>query len=202
LILVFLLFGGDEAPTRITQAYVCLLSAFFFAMRTPRQNRKRYWIELSRDRRYKLSASEWTELLASGWAREALDQEKTARPSPGVLAWIYKGNLHLLALSRIRASCLSWSFAWLYKVGVVAAASVGEDWEERRHRVMVEADREAQNEALLWRTFRDRRTKGANSFSWIAAETKAEILRAFGVEIKSPPDDGGLGVGEAFAPGY
>jgi ATP/maltotriose-dependent transcriptional regulator MalT len=141
---------------------------------------KPYLVELS-VQTFKLSASEWDELLAGGWTRPIPDRVKTARLASGVAGWIRGCDLYLLdlvALARIRSVSVSWAHAWLYHVGVLRAAVVGEAYFERQDRVMRELDRDLQNEALIWRTFRDKRTKGANSLVWIPSEHKIEILRA------------------------
>lgn len=143
-----------------------------------RRFNSRYFLELSGERLFKLSAVEWQELLSGGWARPIPDRFKTARLTSGVAGWIRGCDLYLLALARIRTISPSWAHAWLYKVGVVRASVVGEAWDERQERVMRDLDREMQNDALLWRTFRDRKTKGANSFAWIPPDIKMQIIRA------------------------
>ena len=140
---------------------------------------KPYIIELAAGQVFKLSASEWDELLSGGWIVET--GFKTARPKSGVIAWVRGGNLSVFAFVRLRTA--SWARAWLFKVGIIRASAIGEAWDQRRERVMRDLDRDLQNEALLWRTFRDRRTKGANSFSWIASDHKIEILRALRPEL-------------------
>ena len=66
--------------------------------------------------------------------------------------------------------------AWLYAPETVSAQTVGESWEQRRERVRLEQDRDAQNEAMLWQM--ERNTKGRNEYAYVPAERKIEILKA------------------------
>ncbi len=135
-----------------------------------------YLIELPGDSDFKVSGAEWREALDRGVVTPAPDRYKVARPASGVIARVWDGDLYFFA--RIRVSSASWYRAWLYSVGAVSASAVGEGYFERQERALRELDRELQNEALLWRTFRDGRTRGANSFAWIPHEHKIEIIRA------------------------
>ena len=144
-------------------------------MRTARKNRQRYYLDLGGDREFKLSASEWQELLGGGWICPT--GIKHARLKPRVIAWVRGGDLFVFSVARIRTVTASWLRAWMYSVGVIRADQVGGSLFEKQDRVMLELDREAQNEALLWRTRRN--AKGPNEFAWIPVEAKAEIIRAF-----------------------
>jgi hypothetical protein len=156
---------------------------------------KPYFLEISTDRKFDLSASEWDELLAGGWAEPIPDRIKIARLVPRVAGWIRGCDLYLLdlvATARIRSVSASWAHAWLYRVGLIPASAVGETRFERESRMKRELDEALWIDAFLWRTSRKEKTKGANSLVWIDAETKSEIFRAFGLEMKSPPIEDGL----------
>jgi len=146
-------------------------------MATRSNNRNRYFIRLSRGQEFKLSAAEWQELRAGGWIESDAPGSRYAVLRRGVVSWVRGCDLHLLALDRIRTASASWAHAWLYKVGLLRVGA-GEPYFDRQERVMREFDRDLQNEALVWRTFRDKKTKGANSLVWIPSEHKHEIIRA------------------------
>jgi hypothetical protein len=153
---------------------------------------KPYIVELSAARNFKLSASEWGELLGGGWARSIPDRIKTARLVHGVGGVIRACDLYLFALDRIRTVSDSWAHAWLYRVGIVRASAVGETRFDREDRVMREMAEALWIDAFLWRTSRDEKAKGANSFAWIDSDHKLEIIRALRPERISPPTEGGF----------
>jgi hypothetical protein len=153
-------------------------------MATRSNNRNRYFVRLGRDQEFKLSAQEFHEIYSGGWIEPDAPGSSYASLRRGVVAWIRGGDLHLLSLANIRTATAGWWRAWLYRVDTVPASQVGQSLSERQEALLIEQERERQNEALLWRTFRD--TKGANEFTWIPAETKAEMLKAFGVEMVQP----------------
>jgi hypothetical protein len=138
-----------------------------------------YLLDLGSDQETELSLTQWNELLSGGWIEQL--GYKTARPRRGVVAWIRGGDLWMTPLARIPSVTAGWFLIWLFRVGVISAAQIAETLSERRERVAIEREREAQNEALVWRTFRG--TKGANEFRWIPAKHKAEILRALRPEM-------------------
>jgi hypothetical protein len=146
-----------------------------------RRFNSRYFVRLTRDHEFKLSASEFHELRNGGWIEPDAPGSKYADLRRGIVAWVRGGDLYLLSLARIQTVTAGWIRAWLYKAGVISAAYVGETICERQERLLFEQERERQNEALLWRTFRD--TKGANEFRWIPARHKAELLRALRPEM-------------------
>lgn len=84
--------------------------------------------------------------------------ERRLRPRRGVVAWVHGGDLWLTPLAWVPSVTAKWFLLWLYRVGVISAAQITETLGEHRERVAIEREREAQNEALLWRTFRG--TKG------------------------------------------
>jgi hypothetical protein len=138
-----------------------------------------YLLDLGSDQETELSLLEWNELLTNGWIERT--GYKTARPRRGVVAWIRGGDLWMTPLARIPSVTAGWFLIWLFRVGVISASYVSETASERRERIAIEREREAQNEALLWRTFRN--TKGANEFRWIPAGHKTEIFRALKPEM-------------------
>jgi hypothetical protein len=140
---------------------------------------QRYTLDVGTDQEFELTTPEWNELLAGGWIERT--GYKTARPRRGVVMWIRGGDLWLTPLARIPSVTANWFLIWLFGVEVMSAAYVAESPVERRERIAIEREREAQNEALMWRTFRG--TKGANEFRWIPAGHKAEILRALRPEM-------------------
>jgi hypothetical protein len=147
---------------------------------------KPYLIKLGSDQDFNLSASEWNELISLGWIEPA--GYKTARPRRGVVAWVRGGDLWLAPIVRMPSVTAQWFLLWLFRSTVIPATWIGDSLIERRERVAIEREREAQNEALLWRTFRG--TKGANEFRWIPAERKAEYLNALRPEIIQPAVEG------------
>jgi hypothetical protein len=140
---------------------------------------QRYTLDIGTDQDFELSTPEWKELLSGGWIEQT--GYKTARPRRGVFAWVRGGELWVAPLARVPSVTAKWFLLWLYRVGVISAAQITETLSERRERVAIERERESENEALLWRTFRG--TKGANEFRWIPAGHKAEIMRALKPEM-------------------
>jgi hypothetical protein len=139
---------------------------------------QRYTLDVGTDQDFELTTAEWNELFAGGWVEKT--GYKIARPRRGVVAWI-RGGLWLTPLARIPSVTANWFLIWLFGVEVMSAAYVAESPVERRERIAIEQDREAQNEALLWRTHRN--TKGANEFRYATAQQKAEVFRALKPEL-------------------
>jgi hypothetical protein len=138
-----------------------------------------YLLDLGSDQETELSLAEWNELRAGGWIEPT--GYKTARPRRGVVAWIRGGDLWMAPLARVPSVTAKWFLIWLFRVSLISAAQLAETVSQRKERVLFERERETQNEALLWRTFRH--TKGANEFRWIPAKHKAEILRTLRPEM-------------------
>lgn len=140
-----------------------------------------YYVRLDRDQEFKLSAAEWNELLAGGWIEPEAPGSKRARFRRGVVAWIRGGDLWVAPLAYLPSVTARWFLLWLFCTTVISAGQSAEIRSAQREWALVERERETQNEALLWCTFRN--TKGANEFRWIPAGHKAEVLRALRPEI-------------------
>lgn len=128
--------------------------------------------------RFSVSTAEWGDYLRRGYAHRVSD--RVARPAAGIEV-IWEDDRHMLRDSNrpgvsIPSSWLMVLRAWFFNVEVVSASRVGESPLERQERVLFHAERERQNEALCWRTFRN--TRGANEFVYISAESKAEQIGA------------------------
>jgi hypothetical protein len=132
-----------------------------------------YLLDLGSDQETELSLSEWNELLSGGWIERT--GYKTARPRRGVVAWIRGGDLWLTPLARIPAVTARWFVIWLFQIEIMSAAYLTESRSQRHYRVLLERERERQNEALIW--LASRKTKGANEFRWMTPAQKAEVMR-------------------------
>lgn len=135
---------------------------------------KPYKIQLSSTRQpHHVSAGDFNHLLTKGYIE--LKSPRLGIPTRGYYGFVENGRLAFASTARIGTFCAAWFWAWLYRV--VAEESHGpETWAQKRERLVLERDREAQNEALLWRALRD--CKGPNEYAWIPAEIKVEFLRA------------------------
>jgi hypothetical protein len=140
---------------------------------------QRYTLDVGTDQDFELTTPEWKELLSGGWIERT--GYKTARPRRGVVAWIRGGDLWLTPLARIPAVTAGWFLLRLFRVCVISAGQSPKIRAAHREWALFDMERETQNEALLWRTSRN--TRGRNSFSWIPAGHKAEILRALRPEM-------------------
>jgi len=140
---------------------------------------QRYTLDIGSDQDYELSTPEWNELLSGGWIERS--GYKTARPRRGVVAWVRGGDLWMSPLARVPSVTAKWFLIWLFRASVISAAYIAETANQRQERVVLERERERQNEALIW--LASRKTRGANEFRWIPAEHKAEIIRALKPEL-------------------
>jgi hypothetical protein len=158
---------------------------FVFMGKKRRRVEKRY-IEFP-GFRFQVPAADWGEYLRHGFA--VRHSERVARPRAGVrLVW--EEGRHMLKDSESGLEAAipsSWRMviqAWLFKSVTIKAAQLKESPTERQERILFEAERERQNEAVLWRTSRD--TKGANEFAWIDPAAKVEMIGALRQGSKKP----------------
>jgi hypothetical protein len=139
---------------------------------------QRYTLDVGTDQDFELTTPEWNELRAGGWIE--LTGYKTARPKRGVVMWVRGGDLWVLAIKRIPVVTARWFYLWLF-VTVESDYLVGEAYFERQEWAMRDRERESENEALLWRTFRG--TRGANEFRYATRWQKNEVFRAMKPEM-------------------
>jgi hypothetical protein len=100
-----------------------------------------------KDTDYELSISEWNELLSGGWIERT--GYKTARPRRVVVAWVRGGDLWLALLAYMPCATADWFLIWLFRLGLISAAEVGEDSNSRMERVLRRQENELQWEAAI-----------------------------------------------------
>jgi hypothetical protein len=141
---------------------------------------RNYHIRVNRQTLHRVTAALFNQYLAEGLTETVSRRE--AQPRRGVVAFVRGGQVCFYRVFKMGTFCASWWRAWLYRVDTVTASqALNETWEEKRDRVKLEQERDAQAEATLWRIARS--SKGKNEFAWIEPERKAEILKAFGREL-------------------